>query len=109
MSERLALNAVNKAIPKRNQAVIGKRFAWCVSKEILIVARRLCATRRGRAQICAACRRKSLAALERLMLPLVRKRFECIPCKDVRYYVDWSFKRLIKVLFPTICRMCKCR
>ncbi|MFC1505780.1 hypothetical protein ACFLQ6_01775 [Thermoproteota archaeon] len=103
------VDTVHKTISSRQRMVIGGRFATCVAIEILTVTKKMCASSRTRQQICSACKTNNITKLDKLIRPQVVKRFNCIPCPDVRFYVDWSFERLIKVLFPTICRICKCK
>jgi hypothetical protein len=105
----LAYTAARKALTSNLRHDIGLRFATCVAQEILNVTKRMCATRRGRQLICSACKTKSITKLDKLIRPQVLKRFSCIPCAGVQAAINFSFVRLIKVLFPNICRMCKCR
>ncbi|MCZ2808104.1 MAG: hypothetical protein O2V44_01970 [Candidatus Bathyarchaeota archaeon] len=100
--------AVTYAIPKETICVIGRRFVWCVSKTILKIIQKMCADPKYKKYICWACRNRRPDVIIRLVCPIVYRTFSCIPCGDVKWYVNWICNRLVVELFPTICRICRC-
>lgn len=113
VSEEEVLNqqidlAVTYAIPKETVCVIGRRFVWCISKTIIKIIQKMCANPRYRKHICWACKYRRPDLIIRLVCPIVERTFQCIPCADVRWYVNWVCRRLVVELFPIICRICRC-
>jgi hypothetical protein len=107
LNEQIDL-AVTFAIPKETICVIGRRFVWCVSKTIIKIIQKMCANPKYKKQICWACKYRKPELIIRLVCPVVERTYRCIPCVDVRWYVNWICNRLVVELFPTICRICRC-